>query len=174
MLNAGAGVQITGIQIDVLVNNHGAVAPFRRTGKSESIVRVFEVIGSLHITRCQSRALQDNPDLQKVHWILVRCVIFAMKHTRACAHALQVTRLNDGSIAHAVLVPKRALDNIGNDFHVPVSVGIESPSWLDAVLIDNAQRAKPHMCRIVKVSEGEAVAAVEPAKVGLAALLAGA
>src|SRR6185295_15245453 len=97
--------------------------------------------------------------------------LLAVPDARARGHPLHVARPDDRAGADAVLVLERALEDIGDDLHVAVSVGVEPAARPHPVLVDHAQRAEAHMLRVVVVAEGEAVPAVEPAEVGDAALL---
>src|SRR5229473_2254828 len=56
--------------------------------------------------------------------------------------------------------------NVGNDLHVLVPVGVESGAGADPILIDHAQRAEAHLFRIVVIAEREGVAAVQPSEIG--------
>jgi hypothetical protein len=66
-------------------------------------------------------------------------------------------------------VLKGALDQDGEDLHVPVRVGGEAASRGDPILIDHAEAAKPHVRWIVIVREGKRELGFEPAMVCLAA-----
>ena len=57
---------------------------------------------------------------------------------------------------------ERALEHVGDDLHVAVRVRAEAAAGRDAVVVDDAQRAEPHVRRVVVVAEGERVPAVEP------------
>src|SRR6185312_2998511 len=52
-------------------------------------------------------------------------------------------------------------------------MGAETHARLDAVFVDDAQRAETHVGRVVVVAEGKGVAAVEPAQSGLATFRGG-
>ncbi|MNR35460.1 hypothetical protein D3C85_1533100 [compost metagenome] len=66
-----------------------------------------------------------------------------------------------------------AVEHVADDFHVAVAVGVEAGARRDAVIVDHAQIGKAHVRRIVVVAEGKAVAALQPAKIGLAAGVGG-
>src|SRR5690348_2497561 len=63
---------------------------------------------------------------------------------------------------------------IGDDLHVPVRVRAEAAALGDAIVVDDPQHRVAHVGRVVVVGEGEAVPAVEPAMVGVAAFAGGA
>ena len=66
---------------------------------------------------------------------------------------------------------QRAFENVRDDLHVGVRMRREAAAAGDAVVVDDAQRAKAHVLLVEVGAEGKAVAAVQPAEVGTAALL---
>ena len=73
------------------------------------------------------------------------------------------------AVAHAVAVAKPAGQDIGDDLHVAVAVGIKTRAGLHDVFVDDAQRAEAHMRGVVVVGEGETVPAFQPAVMCVAA-----
>lgn len=74
---------------------------------------------------------------------------------------------------HRVLVLNGTADDVGVDFKVAVGVSREALGRRDAVLVDNA-KMRPLIAlflRVVIVSEGERVVAIEPANVTVSALV---
>ena len=69
---------------------------------------------------------------------------------------------------------ERALEHVGDDLHVAVSVGAEALAGLHAILVDHAQRAEAHVARVVVLGEREGVSALEPAVAREPALVAAA
>ena len=82
-----------------------------------------------------------------------RWIEFAVLHARACTHALHVARLNGLDIAHAVFVRQCARRDIGNDFHILMTMRAKPPPWSDKVFIDHPQVAKTHVQGVVIVSK---------------------
>jgi len=80
-----------------------------------------------------------------------------MGHARAGAHQLDLARRESAAVAHAVLVFKRAIDDIAEDLHVLVRMIWKSAARRDTVFIDHAKAAETHMLRIVVVRKTEAV-----------------
>src|SRR5579862_5760759 len=109
-----------------------------------------------------------------MHRRVGRVIELAMPYAGASRHALHITGADDRAGADAVFVLERALKDIGDDLHVAMAMGVEAGARRDAILIDDAQRAEAHVLRIVIMAEGEAVAAIEPAELCLAALFGGA
>ena len=62
-----------------------------------------------------------------------------------------------------------AREDVADDLHVAMAVRAEAAARGDAVLVDDAQVAEAHVARVVVVGEREAVPALEPAVVGVAA-----
>ena len=77
---------------------------------------------------------------------------FAVLDARAGPHELDLP----GRITPrrpAVLVLERALENVGQDLHVAVSVRAEALAGLDPVVVQHAQGAEAHVVGIVVVAE---------------------
>lgn len=125
----------------------------------------------LLITRSNPALPRHDPDLQKVHRVGLGCVVFAVEDATASTHALHVPRLDDGPVAHGVLVRQGTRQHVGDDFHVPVRVGGKSPGGGHAVLIDDPQRAEAHALGIVIIRKRKRVPAVQPAMVCHTAVL---
>src|SRR5271156_4926062 len=91
----------------------------------------------------------------------------------ACArrHSLQFPRTNLRACAETVLVFECARKDPGQNFHVLVRVFAETGPRCDAILIDDAQGSEAHVFRVVVLSEGECVAALQPAELRLSAVL---
>src|SRR5437762_13951048 len=124
----------------------------------------------LFVARLEAPRLRQDPDLEEVDGLALRRVELAVEHAGAGAHALDVARADDRARPHVVLVLERALEDVGEDLHVPVAVRGEALTRLDTVLVDDAQPTEAHVRRVVVVRERERVARVEPAVVEAAAL----
>src|SRR5690349_11809374 len=98
-----------------------------------------------------------------MHGPVARGIEFAMRDARARAHALHVAGLDDRAVADTVLVRERALDDVGDDLHVGMAVRAKAGAGDDAILVDHAQGAEAHAPRIMEMTEGEGMPAVEPA-----------
>ena len=94
-----------------------------------------------------------------------------MRYSRSRSHALNVSRTNHRAIANTVLVLERAVDDVGNDFHVAMGMGWEPFAGTHAVIVDHAQRSDPHLGRVVVVPKRKAMPAVEPAVLSVAPVL---
>src|SRR6266404_4706202 len=123
----------------------------------------------LLVTRRDTLAVRHNPDLQEVHWFCLRVIELAVADTRTRGHDLHFARSDDRSGADAVLVLEGTFQNVGNDFHVPMSVSTESLSGADPVFVDHPERPEAHVLRIVIVTEGKRVPAIKPSQIGGAA-----
>jgi hypothetical protein len=111
-----------------------------------------------------------DPDLQEVRALALGMVELAVHHAAAGAHALHVAGRDRHHVAHAVLVRQLALQHVADDFHVAVAVRAKAGAGRNAVFVDDAQVAPAHVRRVVIVGKREAVARLQPAVVGKAAL----
>lgn len=64
----------------------------------------------------------------------------------------------------AVAMRQRTLDRIGQDLHVAMRMRAEARPGRDPVLVDHAQAVEAEPARVAKLSEREAVPAVEPVR----------
>ena len=96
---------------------------------------------------------------------------FAVLHARSGRHTLHIARANDRAVTHAVTVLERAVDDVGNDLHVTMTMHAESLRRLDTILVDHAQRAEAHMLGVIVTAERKRVPGVEPAHVDGATLV---
>ncbi len=126
------------------------------------------------IARSHVGLVRFDPDLEEVDQLVLRRVVFAMPHARAGAHALHVPGADHRAVAHRVLVREPALEDITDDLHVAVTVRAETLARLDAVLVDDAKGAEPHVLRVLVVREGKGVEGAKPAVLGKASFLAAA
>ena len=91
--------------------------------------------------------LAENPDL---------------RDTVARAHILEGARLYYRTVAHAVLVFQLAFEDIAKDLGILVTMHAESPTGLDDVIVDHAQRAKTNLLCVVITAERKRMPAMEP------------
>jgi hypothetical protein len=64
-----------------------------------------------------------------------------------------------------------AVEHVADDLHVAMAVRAEAGAGCDGVVVEHAQVAEAHVRGVVVVGEREAVVAVQPAMVGVAAVL---
>src|SRR6185369_2695219 len=93
-----------------------------------------------------------------------------MSHTRAGTHALRIAAANNRSGAHAVAMFQSPLQNVGDNFHVAMSVRGEAVAGLHKVFVDYSKGTKARVLWIVVITEGEAVISIEPAEIEMATL----
>src|ERR1700733_6097782 len=93
-----------------------------------------------------------------------------MDHARACGHGLNRVGTEGSGFAHAVPMSEASFEHIGQDFHIAMRVGSKTSSRRDSIFVDNPQRAKTHMPRIVVARKRKAVITVDPAKIGMPTL----
>ena len=172
MLHAVARVENRGVEFVVLPNLHRTFASVRRNHQPQlsALLRIREIL--LIVRRCISLFVRKHPDLVKVHGFGLRGVELRMRHACSSAHVLHVARFDYGTVAHAVLVRQRSFQNIGHDLHVAMRVRRESAATGYAVVIHYAQGAKLYVFRIVIISERKSEAGIEPAVIGMAAVVA--
>src|SRR5436853_710760 len=106
-----------------------------------------------------------------MHRIALRMIEFAVGYSAAGAHALHFPRTNGRAGAHAVAMLQLALQHISQDLHVAMRMSAKAAARLHAVFVDHAQAAKARVCRIVIVIERKGIARVQPAVIGMPALL---
>ena len=97
-------------------------------------------------------------------------ILLGVEDACAGAHALSQTRIDDALVAFGVLVDEGAPEHPGDDFHVPVWMGLESRSGGDNVVVVDEQQPVMGVTGVPVVAEGEGVLGVEPADAGREAL----
>src|SRR5262249_30441252 len=112
-----------------------------------------------------------NPDLEKVHGLGFRGVEFAVNYSGSSGHRLDYVRPEDMVFAGAVLMLQPAGKNVGDDFHVAVRVSAESAAGSNLVVVQNPQGTESHVLGVVVPRERKGVIRVQPAMLGVAALI---
>ena len=82
-----------------------------------------------------------------------------MGNTSPCVHALDIAWWDGFDIPQTVFVCQLALENIANDFHIPMAVLTKAGARINPVLIDHTQIAPPHKFGVVVNGEREGVKA---------------
>ena len=129
---------------------------------------------ALVVTRGDAAPVRLDPDLQEMRWRILEMIELGVHDTRACAHALHVTRANHRAVAQTVLVSQRTIEHVADDLHVTMAMRAEPGAGHDSVLVDDAQRAEAHMRRIPILGKRKTVPGIEPAMLRMAALTCGA
>ena len=65
-----------------------------------------------------------------------------------------------------------ALEHVADDLHVAVAMRAEALAGCDTILVDDAQRSELDVLRIEVVGERERMVRLQPAVIGIAALVA--
>ena len=108
-----------------------------------------------------------HPDLEEGR-LLVLQIIFGMLDAGAGAHHLDVAGRGAALVAHRILVGDRARADIGDNLHVAVRMRLKAGLRGDPVVVPDPDRAPAHPRRFVIIGEGEMVARVQPAMIGVA------
>src|SRR5262249_10832188 len=122
--------------VGVLMDGERTIAAIGRGHESQSPVALFSREGLLLITGGMSHVIWQEPDLIQVDNVGVRGIEFAMTHSRAGRHALELTGPEDLAMPHAVLVLQLAFEHIGDDLHVAVAMHAETLAWLQPIFVD--------------------------------------
>ena len=101
-----------GVQVDVLVDRHRAVATI--AGPHQPQLSTFLIFRErlLLVPRRQPLLLGEYPDLKKVDRVRFGGIEFAVTHARAGGHPLDVTGPDNRTVAHAVLVLQRTRQDV--------------------------------------------------------------
>ena len=86
------------------------------------------------------------------------------------AHVLDIPGTNHGSTPHAVLVLEGPIQDVGDDFHVLMTVTWKPLAWTDHILIDHSEATKPHEATIVVFPEREGMKSLQPSVIKVTAL----
>src|SRR4029453_15420863 len=105
-----------------------------------------------------------------MHGLVPRRIGFAMGDARARTHALRIAAANNRSGTHAVAMFQGPLQNVGDNFHVAMSMRGKAVASLNKVFIDYAKRTEARVLWVIKPAEGKTVISIEPAEIEMAAL----
>src|SRR3989338_10607859 len=97
-------------------------------------------------------------------------IVFAVRDARARAHALAFAGPDHRAVSHAVPMRELAIENIGNNLHVPMRVRPKPLPRLHAVLVDDPKTPKPHMGGVVIIRERKRMKRIQPTVIGVSAL----
>jgi hypothetical protein len=109
--------------------------------------------------------------LQEVERFGAAGIELTVRHAAAGAHQLDFARSKDSPVAHAVFVLQCAFEHVAEDLHLPMRMHSETLARRDAILIDDTQRPKAHLRRVVIIGERERVIRAQPAVIGMAAII---
>lgn len=166
-----AGIEFADEELHVLIDLERAVPAVMRDHADEFAGLKLLREGFLFVTGRQGFFLGQNPDLQEMDRLGFRVVELAVLDAGAGGHALDFAGFHDRAVAHAVAMFERARQDDRDDFHVAMRVHAETAAARDDVVIDDAKGAEAHVFGVVIIREGKGEMAVEPAVIGVAAVL---
>ena len=96
-----------------------------------------------------------------------------MLHALPSTHVLEVSRFNDRSVAHAILMFELTGEYISEDFGILMGMGGKATAWFYHIIIHHHQRMKTAMFRIVIVGKRERESCMEPSMLGIPSFTGG-
>jgi hypothetical protein len=78
-----------------------------------------------------------------------------MRDSRACRHALDITRLDDCLIAQAIRMRDFSLQHQGDDFHFFMRVSPKPALGLDDIIVKDAQCTPLNVVGVIILREGK-------------------
>lgn len=164
------GFQFRQPEVYILIDDDGIVLTgFTRDELPGSGGGVGE--GFLRVSGFGTLVVRDDPDLEQVDGFVGGRIELTVLDPRAGGHVLNITGLDDATVAHGVAVLEGAGKNVRDDLHVPVGMGAEAHAGLDRVVVDDSKGSEPHPFGIVVIGEAERVACIEPSVIGVAPVL---
>jgi hypothetical protein len=164
-----SGLEPEAIDVRVLMNGRRAVPT---VGRDEQHFGRLGVCGRglpFGVAGRQAALAGLNPDLQEMQRLGAGGVEFAVGDAPAGAQQLNLAGLELPPVAQAVLVLQRALQDVAEDFHVPMRMRPKTLPRRHPVVVDDAQGAKADVRRIVIVRKRKGVMRIEPAVVRMTA-----
>src|SRR5437588_6340128 len=149
MLNLLSAADLGGKELCILMDFECSVRVILRCQQLQLALPSLARKLALFVAGFNTLFFRQQPYLQKADWLASRCVVFTMRYASAGAHALHLTRTDNRTCAHAVLVLQRALQHVGDDLHVVVRVSPKAAPALYPVFVDNTQAAEAHIRGIV-------------------------
>src|SRR5438552_13429028 len=90
-----------------------------------------------------------------------------MQNSAAGGHHLDFAGTDFSLMPGGIRMRKLAVDDVGNDLHVAMRVGVKAAVRGDDVVVEDAQGREVHVVGIVVVAEGKVPVRVQPAVVGV-------
>ena len=84
-----------------------------------------------------------DPGLNETEVLFRIEVVFTVHYPVSRGHKLDTAPTQGCLTSHGVLVSASSVKNVGDDFHILVSMSTETPRGLDQIIIDNPQTPKP-------------------------------
>src|ERR1700676_3414797 len=112
-----------------------------------------------------------DPELQQVHGIFLRSIVFGVAHSSPRTHPLNFARADDAYVAHVIAMFDGAFDDVSDDFHLTMRVKGKSAGGSHYVVVKNAQWSKTHVGRVVVMVEREMPVRVKPICFSVIALI---
>jgi len=144
-LDGGGARTFPGLENIVLANGSDDGDQFVR------LLRVGEV--SSEVLWSQVGGVRLSPNLEEVDLLLVVAVVLAVPDTGASAGELDIATFQDLEIPHAILVLEFTADDVGEDFHLTMSVSSEALAGLDPILVNDAEGSERSEPRFPIVGE---------------------
>ena len=113
-----------------------------------------------------------HPDLIKFRLLLGRWIELAMTHSTSRAHVLEITRPNDGTVSHAVLVLKLTAHYVGENLRIFMWMHGEASAWFNDVIVHHDERMKAIVGLVVIIGEGKGKPGMKPSVLGFATVFA--
>ncbi len=88
-----------------------------------------------------------------MHQFIIRVIELTVPDPGSSRHVLYIAAFHNCAIAHAVFMFQRALDDVGDYFHIAVRVRAEALPRFDPVFVNNTQTGESHVGRIVILTE---------------------
>lgn len=80
---------------------------------------------------------------------------FGMLHPRTGAHELRASRSDDTVVPGGIAMLELTLDDVRDDFHIPMRMGWKTFSRLHDVVVEHAKRAPIHIARVMILGKAE-------------------
>jgi hypothetical protein len=88
-----------------------------------------------------------------VHGILLRGIVYGVAHASSGAHALDFTGTVDADVAHVIAMFERAVNDVGDDFHLPMHVEREAAGGSHYVVVEHAPGTEIYLRGVLVVIE---------------------
>ena len=139
------GLQVRHQQARILVNLERAIRAIAISDDLEAIAPLRARKLPLLVARLDAEHFRHEPHLQEVHGLCGAVIELAVRDAAAGRHALHLARTNHRRRSEAVAMRERAGHHVGDDLHVAMTVLGKAAARDHAIVIDDAQAAKPHV-----------------------------
>ena len=141
-----AGVDL--VKKHILVDPQRVISTVQRDQGGQVIIRHHLRNRTLLVSRLDVIGPWKDPDLKEMS-LHIGHIELGVQNSNTSRHPLHVTGGSCLYVPHGVLMDQRSRFHVGDDFHVLVSVDIETAPSLNPVIVNDAENRETQKSRVI-------------------------